>query len=96
MTLGRVNHKTEMIQEAAKKMRHESALIRIGKQGLNTKIIEELKKLVKIKLAVKVKILQNTLSEDPKSTFTQLQELSGLKIWRQTGRTAIFVASLRD
>jgi RNA-binding protein YhbY len=83
------NHKgISSIDEIARKVQHESALIRIGKNGLTPNIQEELVKLVKQKQAVKVKILQNTIDEQ---LFEKLKMKTGLKIWRQVGKVAIFI-----
>ena len=75
----------------ARKIRHQPPLIRIGKNGITTGIIIELKTLVKTKKAVKVKILQNASFEDFNVLFEQLEKESGLTIWRSTGKTAIFI-----
>lgn len=75
----------------AKKVEHESALIRIGKNGLSDNIIEELKRLIKQKKAVKVKILQNSPIENPKEFFGDLEKTIGFKVWRIKGNTGIFI-----
>lgn len=75
----------------AKKIEQESALIRIGKNGISESIILEIRKLLSIKKAVKVKILQNAPIEDSKAFFDELESTVGYKIFRKKGNTAIFI-----
>lgn len=79
------------IEAVAKKIEHEPALIRIGKNGVSDSIISEIQKLLKIKKAVKVKILQNSPIEDTRAFFVELEAKIGYKIWRTKGNTAIFI-----
>ncbi len=79
------------IETIAQKIEHEPALIRIGKNGVSDSIISEIIRLVKIKKAVKVKILQNSPIENSKSFFEELEATIGYKIWRKKGNTAIFI-----
>ena len=75
----------------AKKVEHESALIRIGKNGISDNIIDELKNLLSLKKAVKIKILQNAPIDEPKEFFVELERKIGFKIWRIKGNTGIFI-----
>ena len=79
------------LETEAKKVEHEPALIRIGKNGISETIILELKKLIPLKKAVKVKILQNSPIEDSKTFFDELETKIGFKLWRKKGNTAIFI-----
>lgn len=79
------------IEKVAKKIEHEPALIRIGKNGISEQIKEEVKKLLPLKKAVKIKILQNSPIVDSKEFFMNLESEIGYKIWRTKGNTAIFI-----
>lgn len=79
------------IELLAKKIEHEPALIRIGKNGISEPIISELKRLIPIKKAVKIKILQNAPITDSKEFFVNLETKIGFKLWRKKGNTAIFI-----
>ncbi len=79
------------LESEAKKIEQEPALIRIGKNGISETIISELKKLIPLKKAVKVKILQNSPIEDSKEFFNDLELKIGYKLWRKKGNTAIFI-----
>ena len=80
------------MDEIAKKIEHEPALIRIGKNGISETIILELQKLIPLKKAVKVKILQNAPIDNVKTFFEELEGIVGYKIWRIKGNTAIFIS----
>ena len=80
------------IDKIAKKIEHEPALIRIGKNGISESIILELRKLIPLKKAVKVKILQNAPIDNVKTFFEELEGIVGYKIWRIKGNTAIFIS----
>ena len=53
--------------------------------------IEETKKLLKLKKAVKIKILRNSPIEDIKSFFEEFENIIGFKLYRVKGNTGIFI-----
>lgn len=79
------------LEALAKKIEQEPALIRIGKNGFSESILTELIKLIRLKKAVKVKILSNAPIEDSKEFFDNLESNIGFKLWRKKGNTAIFI-----
>lgn len=79
------------LESLAKKIEQEPALIRIGKNGMSESILTELIKLIRLKKAVKVKILSNCPIEDSKVFFDNLESKIGFKLWRKKGNTAIFI-----
>jgi len=79
------------LETIAKKIEQEPALIRIGKNGFSESIRNELVKLIRLKKAVKVKILSNAPIEDSKEFFDNLESEIGFKLWRKKGNTAIFI-----
>jgi len=79
------------LEKIAKKIEHEPALIRIGKNGLTDPIITEIRKLIPLKKALKIKILQNAPIENQKLFFDDLENKIGYKLWRTKGNTGIFI-----
>ena len=81
--------------EIAKKVRHDSVKIIIGKNGVTSHVAEELKRRVNIHHAVKVAILTNSpIDPDKLSLKNALEGLaseSGTKLWRFSGRVGVFV-----
>ena len=69
---------------------HEPALIRIGKNGLNDNILDEIKHLIQLKKAVKVKILSNSPYENSDELFKNIERETGFKIWSVKGKVAVF------
>lgn len=91
-----LNRRTERfspidLEKTAKKVEQESALIRIGKNGISENIRDELRKIIPLKKAVKIKILQNAPVENPKDFFEQLEQDIGFKLWSRKGNTGIFI-----
>ena len=78
------------IEDSARKIRHESATIRIGKNGISKGVIDEIKTQIKSGSVVKVQILKNC-PNDLVDIYTELEQKSGSKLWRKAGRTGIFI-----
>ncbi|MHA2339467.1 MAG: YhbY family RNA-binding protein [Candidatus Hodarchaeales archaeon] len=78
-------------EDFAKKIRHESATIRIGKNGINDGIINEVKNKLEKENAVKVQILKNCPTGSVSSVLQELTEKSGTKLWRKAGRSGILI-----
>ncbi|MHA2336979.1 MAG: YhbY family RNA-binding protein [Candidatus Hodarchaeales archaeon] len=79
------------IEDFAKRIRHESATIRIGKNGINDGIVDEVKNKIEKENAVKVQILKNCPNESVSSILQELTEKSGTKLWRKAGRSGILI-----
>jgi RNA-binding protein YhbY len=79
------------VEGVARQVRHQSATIHIGKNGITEMVNEELKRQVEKHKAVKVHILRNCPIEPIDKVFLELQTSSGVKLWRKSGRTAIFI-----
>ena len=75
----------------ARQIRHQPALIHIGKNGITENIVIELKNLIERNLAVKVQVLRNNPADKPIILLKELEKLSETKLWRSAGRTGIFI-----
>lgn len=78
------------LEDFARKIRHERATIRVGKNGITEGIINEVKKKIEKDRAVKVQILKNC-PEDVLSILKQIEEKSESKLWRKAGKAGIFI-----
>ena len=83
----------EEIDDFIRKVRHEKAKVRIGKNGINEGVIKEIKDQVEREIAVKVQILKNCPIESLSEVFSEISSKSQTELWRKTGRTGIFVKS---
>ena len=71
-------------------MRGIEATIRIGKNGINKGLIEEVKKQLKKKKTVKVKMLQSFIKErDKKEAARELETKTNARIVNMTGFTFV-------
>ncbi|OLS25964.1 MAG: hypothetical protein HeimC3_12380 [Candidatus Heimdallarchaeota archaeon LC_3] len=78
------------IEDSARKIRHESATIRIGKNGVTQGIVDEIKTQIKNETVVKVQILKNCPT-DLTDIYAELEHKSASKLWRKAGRSGIFI-----
>ena len=77
-------------KEIRKKL-HEKPDIWIGKSGISQGVIEETRKILKVKKIVKIKFLKNIASSkaDAENLAKELAEKTGAKIGKIIGKTVI-------
>jgi len=80
-----------MAQKSVKSIVHElEATVKIGKQGLTSGIVEEIKKQLKKKKIVKVKFLGSFVSgKDKAGLFAELAMKTNSRILHKVGFTAV-------
>ncbi|MBD3249597.1 RNA-binding protein [Candidatus Woesearchaeota archaeon] len=73
-------------KDIKKKAKELEPVIRIGKNGLNEPVVEEIKKQLKKKRLIKVKFLRSALEDkDKKEAFSELASKIDGKIVLKTG-----------
>ncbi|MCE4609216.1 MAG: YhbY family RNA-binding protein [Desulfurococcales archaeon] len=92
---------TESIREKVKKAYHSSPDVIIGKNGVTSGVIEEIKTRLKSKGVVKVKILRTGIDEDKgldrRSIARLVAEKTGARLMGIRGRTfVLYKAGRKD
>ena len=92
-SLNRLNAEklTAEAEAVARQIRHQPALIHIGKNGITENIVIELKNLIERNLAVKIQILRNSPIDEPNVQLKDIEKQTDTKLWRSAGRVGIFI-----
>ena len=80
-------------KERVSKALQAKALVRVGKNGVNKGIINDVLRHIEINNFIKVKVLQTI--EDYKGTLNEIATRSGLRLVKKVGRTGIYCKEVK-